>query len=745
MILLAAFKTLLHRCTGQDDIIVCTAFPGRDRPEFEGLIGFFVNTLVLRTDTSGNPSFRELLGRVREVCSGAFAHQAVPFEKLAEELQPEQDLSRTPLCQVFFDMYNVSDVRFEVPVLRAESLQLRETYSEFDLTLDADEKNEEIELHLYYNVDLFSEARSVVMLEQIEHLLEQVVANPDERMDGYSLVSPSTRPVLPNPTAPLDDTWCGAVQDLFFRQAERAPEKPAVVDPWESWSYGELDLRSNQLANYLLASGIEREDIVAIYAHRSASLVWALLGVLKAGAAFCILDPAYPDQRLVDYLELARPRGWLQIDAAGAPSGEVERTLNGLHVCSRLTLPGLESARVTGFLGDYSPGHSGVAVKADDLACVVFTSGSTGKPKGVMGRHGPLTHFLPWMEATFGFRESDRFSLLSGLSYNQLQREIFTALSLGARLCIPNPEEIGRLGRLDEWMRQHEISVVHLTPAMGQLLAETSRQKITSVRQVFFAGDLLRMHNVDSARELLPLATFANFYVASETQRAAGYTIISTAGEREHKEIPPLGRGIQDVQVLVLNQRQQMAGVGELGAIHIRSPHLARGYLGDEDLTQDRFISNPFVMKERTDRLFRTGESGRYLPDGNAEFAARAEKRINLRGFRIELGEIESVLRRHPAVRDAVVLPFGYRSARATAELIPPRTDIGSLMELGLAAYVVPYQGEVPEVSELRDYLLQRLPDYMAPSAVYWLQALPLTPNGKLDYQALPLPDAARP
>jgi amino acid adenylation domain-containing protein len=725
MTLLAALKIMFHRYTGQDDIAVGAAISGRGRPEIEGLIGAFINALVLRTDLSGNPTFWELLSRVRKVCLEAYAHQELPFEKLVEELQPKRELNRHPLFQVLFNMHNLPDRQMNMPGLASEELLLSKPSSKFDLTLYAPEHHDGIRLDLVYNPELFTEARMAAMLDQLKHLLEQIANKPEERIHSFSLLTSAARTTVPDPTATLDATWKGAVHDLFSMHARRAPDQMAAIDADDVWTYAELNARSNQLAGYLRANGIEPGDVITIYGHRSASLVWALLGVLKAGAAFCVLDPAHPVQRLVEYTTLAKPKGWIQIAAAREPASELEEFLSGISLPCRITLPCLDEARRSGFLSHFSPADLGVNIGAEDLAYVIFTSGSTGRPKGVLGKHGPLTHFLPWLKETFELSENDRYSLLSGLATNKLQREIFTALSLGATLCIPVSEEIGNLGSLDQWMREQEISVVHLTPAMAQLLATTARAEVPSVRLVFFGGDLLKMSDIDRALQLMPNATVSNFYNSSETQRGGGYKVFSSESGENEKEVPSLGRGVKDVQILVITPAGQLAGIGELGEICVRSPHMARGYLGDEELTRRRFIVNPFTATTG-DRIYRTGELGRYLSDGSVEFVARAEGQVSIRGFRVELGEIESVLRAHPAVSESVVI----MQEKPANQLV---------------AYWVAERRSTPSIVELRNFLRAKLPNYMIPALFVRLESLPLTPTGKVDRRALPPPDATRP
>ncbi|MCP4655643.1 MAG: AMP-binding protein, partial [bacterium] len=576
--------------TGQQDLIVGSPIAGRQRLEVEGLIGFFLNTLALRTRIEAECSFRELLERVRKVVLDATAYQEVPFEKLLEELQPERDLSRSPLFQVFFNMTNLPDQGTEIPELELESVPLPEVESKFDLTLYAREAGAEIHVDLVYNADLFTPERMAEMLEQYAGLLHRAVADPEAAIGGYSLLTPGAEKLLPRPAEPLRATWEGTIHWGFAGRAERFPEHPAVVDPHQRWSYRELDERSNQLARHLLAHGVAHAP-VAIWAHRSASLVWALLGVLKAGAAFVILDPAYPSARLVRVLQQARPRGWLEIAGAGAPPAEV-RSLVAELGCCRLTLPGRSAAADEDLLAAQPVTDPAVPLCPDDLAYLAFTSGSTGEPKGIAGTHAPVGHFLDWHVATFGLSPSDRFSMLSGLSHDPLLRDVFAPLWLGATLVVPDPEEIGTPGWLAQWLRREQITVVHLTPAMGQLLVTgEARETLPALRYLFFGGEPLTRPLLTRLRALAPEASCVNFYGTTETPQAMGYFIVPEKDDL--RDVLPLGRGIAGVQLLVLNPAGTLAGIGERGEIGVRTPYLARGYLGDPELTRERFVPDP--------------------------------------------------------------------------------------------------------------------------------------------------------
>jgi len=718
MVLLAGLDLVLHRWSGQDDLVVGTPIAGRIRSELESLIGFFLNTLALRVDLSGNPTGRELVGRAREAALGAFARQEIPFEKLLEDLRLERDMSRTPLFQVFLNLLNFPDAKATLPGgLVLEQFGDDSFDSKFDLTIYANEIPEGLAFTLVHNADLFDRVRIEELERQLRRVLEQLVEAPDAPMGSYSLLTAEVEAVLPDPRSPLGDEWVGAMHALFAGQARRAPEREALVDAEGSWTYGELAEAAARLAARMRSDGLAPEDPVAIWADRNASLVWAVMGTLWAGGAFVILDPAYPAARLAEMIRLASPRYWIGIESAGAPPPEVEEALTELR--GRLTLPAsLES------LPEPVPPAE---VSAESLAYVAFTSGSTGSPKGILGRHGPLSHFLPFQRERFGLGAEDRISLLSGLSHDPLQRDIFTPLCLGGTVCVPAIDDIAA-GRLAAWMARQGITVAHLTPAMGQLLTEgASGTLLPSLRWVLLVGDVLTRLDVDRLRRLAPRVTCVNLYGSTETQRAVGHHVIE---EREivdarAPQVLPLGRGMPDVQLLVMSRvapggPPRLAGIGEVGEIWVRSPHLARGYLGDEALTADRFRRNPFIA-EAGDRVYRTGDLGRYRPDGEVTFAGRADQQVKIRGFRIELGEIQAALGRLPGVREAVVLP------RETAP-----------GDRHLVAYVVREPGiDVPGPEELREALGARLPAYMVPSGFVLLDRLPVTPNGKVDRRAL--------
>ncbi|MGA9769977.1 MAG: amino acid adenylation domain-containing protein [Blastocatellia bacterium] len=732
MALLAAFKVLLGRLSGQSDIVVGVPIAGRTQSSIERLIGFFNNTLVMRSHLPTEINFREALAHIREVALDAYAYQDLPFERLVEELQPERDLSRQPLFQVFFNMLNFDSKPFEIDGLSAEFLSSAEYRSKFDLTLYAKEQGDAIVLKALYNADLFSQARMAEMLNSFERLLSQIVGDSLKCINEYSLISDSAKVLLPDLLQPLDGNSTGTIHARFSKIAESHPDRLAVCDGNRSLTFKELDLLSNRLANHLQENGIEHQDVVAIYARRSASLVCAVLGILKAGAQFSILDPAYPPLRLIECLRIAQPRGWVQIDTADPLPTVLSDYVSNSSICCRVELSNCGSNGAGQSWMDSSDDNPGLSIEGSGAAYVAFTSGTTGNPKAILGTHAPVSHFLEWHIRKFALNESDRFIMLSGLSHDPLLRDIFTPLSIGATLYIPDPEYYGSPARLVAWMRENRITVVHLTPAIGQLMMQGNSDSSVSIycapsiRYAFFGGDVLTGQEASNFKEFAPNAEVVNFYGTTETPQAMAYYKVDTepAGcngteARPPKSTLPIGREIDDVQLLVLNTAQKLAGVGELGEIYIRTPYLCRGYLGDETLNKERFIRNPHTRND-DDRMYKTGDLGRYLPDGNVELLGRADQQVKIRGLRIELGEVEASLRSHPFVRDcALIIDNGRRGSET------------------LIAYVVARDDKQIASSELWNYLKQRLPIYMIPSAFVNMAEIPLTANGKPDRQAL--------
>ena len=731
MTLLAAFGTVLHRYSGQEDVVIGSPAAGRNRPELESLIGFFVNTWVLRLSFKDNPSFGDLLEQVKEVSLGAYTNQELPFEKLVEVLRPERDLGRSPLFQVWFNMLNVARQPLELPGIKIESIKTSELAAKFDLNLYTSEIKNGINLYLVYNADLFKSERMAALLSQLQYLLEQIVEQPEQAISRYSLVSSASAKYLPNPKQPLKSQHQESILVRFKRQVQANPDAIAIVENSLKLTYRQLDILSNQIANYLIEQGIKPQDKVAIYGDRRAALVVTVLGIWRAGAAFIILDPAYPGTRLATCLEIAQPQGWLSLTATTEIPANLEHCLQQLSLKCSLDLPPIvEDSEADSWLHQSEQPPS-IEIAEDALAYVAFTSGTTGMPKGILGTHAPLNHFVQWHTQTFKLQASDRFCLLGGLGHDPLLRDIFTPLCLGAALYVPSKDTLETSSELTSWLKQSQISVIHLTPALGQLLNSSrfagQTAPLNSLRYAFFGGDVLTNQDISNLQQIAPQVSCVNFYGTTETPQAVSYHRVSntpndlqtSANYHQIKANLPLGVGIENTQLLILNSAQQLAGISEIGEIYVRSPYLAQGYLTPEEPTH--FSLNPFTQ-EPGDRIYRTGDLGRYLPDGQVEYLGRSDRQIKLRGFRVELNEVETTIREHPQVQ-------------AGAVALERKNE-----EQALVAYIV-LDPKYPELNsrDVRQFLGLRLPKYMLPSQWVTIDALPLTPNGKVDRSKLML------
>ena len=734
MTLLAAFKILLHRLSGEADIVIGTPIAGRSRKNTETLIGCFLNTLALRTHVSGDFTFETLLARVREVALGAYAHQNVPFERLIEEISPVRATASTPVFQIFFNMLNYAEPGLDAawrPHVDDGDDHPREALARFDLTLYVEERADRLHLKAVYRTDLFDHARLTELLQQFQALLDQIVSSPERRISDYSLVTSAARKVLPDPRAAFQTDRFPRLEELLRQAARGDPERLALAERDTSWSYRDLDALSDRVAALLRTGGIQAGDRVAILASRGGGLVAALLGVIKAKAAFIILDPAYPISYLASCLRLARPRVWIDDHTTAPIVDALAALLGGMRPLRRFTV---ERATVRTVSQPQSP----VALVTPpnmldperDLAYLSFTSGTTGVPRAILGSQAPLAHFIQWHVRTFGLSADDRFSMLSGLSHDPLLRDILP-LSLGATLCIPSRDDLESPNRLAAWARRERITVMHITPAMGKLLllesataAEASASAdpcFPALRYLFFGGDVLQADLQSLIRERAPDARVVSFYGTTETPQAMAWCIADEPEDRRlRRATVPLGHGIDAAQLILQSKAGVRAGVGELAEIFVRSPFLAHGYL-DPDLTARSFCVNPFTGQSG-DRMFRTGDMGRYLPDGRAEFVGRVDQQVKIRGFRVDAGDVEAILEQNPAVR---------RAAVALANGTPGH-------EARLIAYVVPRSGQSFQVSDLRQFARERLPAYMVPSSFVMVTHVPLTPNGKLDRAALP-------
>lgn len=615
------------------------------------------------------------------------------------------------------------------------------------------------------------------------------------------------KPSLPDPTADLHwSAFRGAIHDIFAANAECHPDRLCVVEtasgtsPRREFTYRQINEASNILAHHLVQSGIERGDVVMSYSHRGVDLVVTVMGILKAGATFSVIDPSYPPDRQNIYLDVARPRALVVIDKATKEAGELTDKVRSfikenLHL--KTTVPGLQLKDDGTLVGGLVDGKDvlepqtslaskgpGVVVGPDSIPTLSFTSGSEGRPKGVRGRHFSLAYYFDWMSERFNLTKDDKFTMLSGIAHDPIQRDIFTPLFLGAQLLVPSKDDIQH-ERLAEWMREHGATITHLTPAMGQILVGGASAEFPKLHHAFFVGDILIKRDCKALQKLADNVFIVNMYGTTETQRAVSYyEIPSKSSDPEYLEkmgnIIPAGKGMKDVQLLVVDRenKDRICDIGQIGEIYVRAAGLAEGYLGNDELTKTKFIDSWFCdnskwveqdkknakslaeepwrefYKGPRDRMYRSGDLGRYLPTGDVECVGRADDQVKIRGFRIELGEIDKYLSDHDMVMDNVTLVRRNKDEEQTlvSYIVPDMQKWEPWLHLnghhddqsGAEGIEGRLRRFWPLGDDIKKYLRTKLPSYAIPDVVVPLEKFPLNPNGKKDKPALPFPDAAQ-
>lgn len=718
MTLLAAFQVMLHRYTSQTDISVGTPIANRNYREIEGLIGFFINTLVLRTDLSGDPSFRELLQRVRDTALNAYAHQDLPFEKLVEELQPERNLGRTPFFQVLFTVRNIAASRLNVRNLSLEGLDIETGTSKFDLLLMVDETERGINFGFEYNTDLFDDETIERMAEHFQNLVSGIVALPDRPLSHLALLSNEEEQKLIygwNDTArPFPNDQC--VHKMFEEQVERTPDAVALVFEGRELTYRELNSRANQLAHHLKTLGVGPDVFVGLLLERSVEMMVSVLGVMKAGGAYAALDPAYPRERVAYMLENSHARVLLSQEVFSNNLTELPIPL----VLVDADWPTILQQP------DSNPASQAFS---DNLVYVTYTSGSTGKPKGIGMPHRAVRNLLYWQFCETHLPPGARTLQFASLSFDVSFQDMFSTWESGGTLVLITGEMRRDIAALSQTLVDEKIDRLFIPAVALQQLAEgfcANDQISASLKKVIAGSEQLQItRSISRLFTELPDCTLHNEYGPSETHVVTELAMplsVSAWPER-----PAVGKPIYNTQVYLLDPNMKPVPIGVSGEVFLGGAGVSRGYLGRPDLTAEKFIPDPF-SRQPGERLYRTGDLGRWTADGNVVFLGRMDFQIKIRGFRVEPGEIEVALNSHAAIRETIVLA---------------REDEPGKKRL--VAYVVPAEGNTPTVSELRSFLLTTLPDYMVPSVFVFLDALPMTPNGKVNRKALPVPDQSRP
>ncbi len=709
--LLTAFNILLFRYTGQKDLVIGTATANRTVQEIEDLIGCFFNTLVLRTKIGSNPNFHELLAQVKQTTLDAYEHQHLPFEKLVEELQLPRDMSRSPIFQVMFILQNAPTRHaLQLTGLTLTSLMLDPGRAQLDLNCHMWEEGEELRGFFEYNTDLFEASTIERMQGHFQTLLEGIVANPSKPISILPLLTKTEQRQLlvewNHTQAEYPQDQC--IHQLFEAQVEKTPDAVALVFEDQQLTYRQLNHKANQLAHYLLSLGVKPEVLVGIDIERSLEMVIGLLGILKAGGAYLPLDPTYPAARLAFMLEDAQVPVLLTQSSLKKGLPKTMAQVLCLDVEAEI-------------LSQLSTENLASQVAPENLAYVIYTSGSTGKPKGVKIQHRSLTNFLLSLHQNPGLSEQDTLLAITTISFDIAALELYLPLIVGAKIVLVSREVAADGLQLLEKLNKAGITVMQATPATWRLLLATG-WKSSHHLKIFIGGEALPQ---ELANQLLNKSQLVwNLYGPTETTiwssvfQVGVQEAIQTKGGLES-----IGRPIANTQIYLLDQYLQPVPIGVSGELHIGGDGLAIGYLNRPELTAEKFIPNPF-SNEPNARLYKTGDRARYLPDGNIEYINRIDNQVKLRGFRIELGEIEAVLVQHPEVHEAVVLI---------------REDQPG--DKRLVAYLVPTKAQEVMPSTLRQFLKEKLPEYMVPSAFVELEAIPLTPNGKVDRRALPVPD----
>jgi amino acid adenylation domain-containing protein len=708
MTLLGGFDVLMSRYSGQEDVALGTDVANRNRAEIEGLIGFFVNQLVLRVEAPAEESSIQLLKRVRETCLGAYAHQDLPFEKLVEELRPERDLSRSPLFQVKLILQNVPGERpgIEGGELRRSSGADAEVAgeamtAELDLTVAISDEGHDLVGIVMYSQDLFESVTIERLMSHYRNVLRGMAEEGERPISELSLLSEAEREQIVvkwNQTErPYPEGLC--IHELFREQAERSPERIALMFEGHQVSYRELNRRANQLGNYLRKIGVGPEVLVGVCLERSVEMVVGLMGVLKAGGGYLPLDTAYPLERIAFMLEDAGV-------GVALTRRKLEERLPAYW--GQTVLMDEEWERIS----EQSEGEPESAVIPENLAYVIYTSGSTGKPKGVMVEHKGLCNLGEMQKDRFRLGDQSRVLQFASLSFDASVWEIFSALAAGGCLRMCEQRSLMPGADLVKILREDQITTVTLPPAV---LAELEEEELSHLQTVIAAGEACSAEIVERWAKG---RKFFNAYGPTES------TVCASMSECEAGDgAPTIGRPIANMRLYILDREMNPAPVGVRGELCISGVGVARGYFGRPELAAERFTPDNFVGEGGV-RLYRTGDLGRYLPDGRIEFVGRADDQVKVRGYRIELGEIGAVLNEHPLVKQSVVV--AREDERGGKRLI---------------GYVV-CEGGVSEV-ELKKYLRERAPEYMAPEAILALEEMPLTANGKIDRKRLPMPDGS--
>ena len=721
MTFLTVFKLLLSRYTAEKDVIVGTPIASRNRTEIENLIGFFINTVALRTNLAGNPSFQELLSRVRQVTLDGYSHQDLPFEKLVQELKPERNLSYNPIFQVWFNMINLPRKRVKCDGLQFKSIPVFDTMAKFDISFYLEEENQEIKLKFVYNKLLFKSSTIEGMSRHFQTLLEQVIIAPENNIASFSLLSEKecyqlthqvnkvtpTNSFLNFPKTDIEQS----IPSRFEEQVKKYPDKIAVQSKDNQYTYQKLNTEANKIAKSLLNLGIDKQAKVALFFDHNVSMIAAMLGVLKAGKIYVPIDPNYPQDRVLYTLE----------DSCAEVILTNQINSDNIKAITHGKLPIINIDKLNDVAVEIN-----LEISPDTLAYILYTSGSTGQPKGVIQNHLNVLHFIRNHTNNLHISADDNLNLLASYSFDAAVIDIFSALLNGATLFVFDIKKEG-LNSLYNWLETHKITIFHSTPTVYRYFLEKlgskvslAKAQLSHIRLVVLGGEPVLKKDVKLYQQFFAdNCIFVNGLGATECSFYLQYLLNKKT--QIQKQIIPVGSTFEDTEIVLLDEEGNITDL--YGEIAVRSPHVALGYWQKEELTQAVFLKD-FQGKDK--RIYSTGDWGRLRNDGVIECLGRKDNQVKIRGFRVELGEIEALLNKHPQIKQSVVI---YKE--------------DSLREKQLIAYIVPQDislvsNSQPQIiKQVREFLQEKLPSYMIPAKFVLLETLPLTPNGKIDRRIL--------
>ncbi|CAM5796677.1 amino acid adenylation domain-containing protein [Brevibacillus borstelensis] len=699
MTLLSVFGVLLSRLSQQTDLIIGTPVVNRNTSELEKSVGLYLNTLPLRMELDANATYRDVLDQAKQTVLEAFANQDIPFEKIVEEVNPKRNLNRNPLFDVSINYRSFDEPKtYAADNVVVEEIEVDEIESKFFMTLYIEEAADGFHLTLAYQNQLFEKERMAEFLNQYIHLLQQAMKLADQSIQSYSLVTEQAKRILPDPTARLQQIDYPRIIEQVKYWSEQAPHQVAVEDNEKSYTYRELFQDSLRIAKGLRRRNVHSGDVVALYGDRSYEMIISMMGVHLADAIFMNMDTQVPEKRFESMLQIANARVIVTSETLGQTYKDA------------LAASGVQSFEVSDLLKEEAETGTDLppAYTCPD-AYIFFTSGTTGEPKGILGTHNSISHFLNWQRQEFGVTTKDRNAQLIHITFDAYLRDVFLPLTSGASLFIPSKQETDML----DWLAKKEITMLHTVPSLaGHWLKQSAKTKsLPSLRHVFFSGEPLLASLVHAWREITD-AQMNNFYGQTETTLIKCFYVVP---KELAEEVQPLGNPMPDTQLLIVNQEKQLCGIGEPGEIMVRTPYRTKGYLNKE---LEAFIPN-FFDPEDDIYLYRSGDMGRYRPDGSLEIIGRADDQIKIRGVRIDKNEIVAAILRQPYTKQCIIL------------------DAKQADEIQLNAYIVMEDGHKLYPDQLRKVLRNELPLVMIPNRFIQIDEVPVTSIGKIDRKKL--------